>query len=324
MLIIILFLVTVILGGSWFAYRKAFYSPAHNRPAPDTPLQGEQYDVYSGNIRRIAEIMSHYSCEEVWIESFDGTRLLGRYYHFRDNAPIQLLFHGYRSHAFRDCSGGHSLCKKLGYNVFVPDQRAQGNSGGRTITFGIKERIDCLCWIRYLSQRFGSDIPIILSGLSMGAATVLMAAGLDLPENVACIIADSPYSAPMAIIEKVARDQHYPVSVCRPFAYLGARMFGGFSLGSCTAKDAVRHSKVPILLLHGEDDRMVPCSMSLEIAACCTSNVKVVTFPDAGHGLCYVTDPIRYEHAVCSFLNSIPAIKNTFPENLIRKPNDNS
>ena len=324
MLIFLLFFVTVILSGSWLAYQKAFYSPVHNRPGPDTPLEGEQYDAVSGDIRRIAGIMGRYSCQEVRIESFDGTVLFGRYYHFRDNAPIQLLFHGYRSHAFRDCSGGHSLARKLGYNVFVPDQRAQGLSAGQTITFGIKERKDCLCWIRYLNERFGSDNPIVLSGLSMGAATVLMASGLDLPDNVACIFADSPYSAPIAIIEKVARDLHYPASLCRPFAYLGAGIFGGFSLGSCTAKEAVRHSKVPILLLHGEDDRMVPCSMSLEIAAHCASRVQVVTFPGAGHGLCYINDPTRYEQVICAFLSSVPALENTVPDKFIKKPHQNS
>lgn len=323
MLIILLFLPSVIVAGSWLAYRKAFYSPAHNRPTPDTPLKGRQYDAVAEDIRRIAAIMGHYSCEEVRLESFDGTTLFGRYYHFRNNAPVQLMLHGYRSHAFRDCSGGHSLARKLGYNVFIPDQRAQGNSGGRTITFGIKERKDCLCWIRYLNERFGPDTPIILSGLSMGAATVLMASGLELPENVSCIIADSPYSAPIAIIEKVARDLHYPASLCRPFAYLGARLFGGFSLGSCSAKDAVQHAKVPILLLHGEDDRMVPCSMSLEIAANCASRIQVVTFPDAGHGLCYITDPIRYEQVICTFLRSVPELKDTIPAEFFRKPDQN-
>ena len=314
----------ILFFGSWFAYRTAFYSPIHLRPSPDTPLQGAQYESVSEHISRIIGIMSQYSCEEVWIESYDGTKLFGRYYHFRDGAPIQLLFHGYRSHAFRDCSGGHSLARKIGYNVFVPDQRAQGRSGGKSITFGINERKDCLCWIQYLNDRFGQDVPIVLSGLSMGAATVLMASGLDLPENVACVIADSPYSAPIAIIEKVAQDLHYPVFICRPFIHLGARLFGGFRLGSCTAKEAVRHSRVPILLIHGEDDRMVPCSMSLEIAANCASKVQVVTFPGAGHGLCYITDPIRYERVINEFLNSVPILNNTIPDEFIGKLDGNS
>ena len=319
MTIALTLLVILIILGSYLAYRKAFYSHPQKHAAPNTPLQGDQYDAVSEHISRIGGIMSRYSCEEIRIESFDGTQLFGRYYHFRDNAPIQILVHGYRSHAFRDCSGGHSLSRKIGYNALVIDQRAQGNSGGHTITFGIKERKDCLCWIQYLCDRFGSNTPIILSGLSMGAATVLMTTELDLPENVVCVIADSPYSAPISIIEKVAKDQHYPVWLCRPFAYLGAMLFGGFSLGSCTAKEAVQKAQIPILLLHGEDDRLVPCSMSLEIAACCASKVQVATFPHAGHGLCYITDPQRYEQTVCRFLNSVPELKGSIPDSFIGK-----
>ena len=323
MIIALISLIILIILFSFLAYRKAFYSNPQKRPTPDTPLQGAQYEAVSEHISRIGRIMSQYSCEDIRIESFDGTKLFGRYYHFRDNAPIQILVHGYRSHAFRDCSGGHSLSRKIGYNVLVIDQRAQGNSEGNTITFGIKERKDCLCWIRYLCSRFGSSTPIILSGLSMGAATVLMTTDLDLPKNVVCIIADSPYSAPISIIEKVARDQHYPAFLCRPFAHLGACLFGGFTLGSCTAKAAVRKARIPILILHGEEDRLVPCSMSLEIAVCCASRVQVATFPNAGHGLCYITDPVRYEKTVCSFLNSIPELKNTIPEEFITKRNGN-
>lgn len=322
-MLILLLLIAVILLGSLFAYHIAFYSPTKRRATPQTPLIGGQYDAVAEHIHRISTIMQQYSCEEIDIQSFDGTILHGRYYHFRDGAPVELLFHGYRSHPFRDCSGGHSLARKMEYNALVVDQRGQGASGGHTITFGIKERRDCLCWIHYLNNRYGTDIPIVLSGLSMGAATVLMAAGLALPGNVACIVADSPYSTPSAIIEKVAADRRYPVSLCRPFVHLGALIFGGFRLNSCTAKEAVQHATVPILLIHGEDDRMVPCSMSLDIAACCASRVQVVTFPGAGHGLCYMTDPLRYERVVVDFLNSIPSLTGTISEAYISKLNNN-
>lgn len=320
MLIPLILLILLIISGAWFAYRTAFYSPSNDHPVPEEPLHGEQYEAVSDDICRIVGIMKKYTFEAVSIQSHDGLKLYGRYYHFRDGAPIEILFHGYRSHPFRDCSGGHSLARKIGYNVLVVDQRAQGSSEGRSITFGILERHDLCAWVSYCVNRFGNDVKLVLSGLSMGAATVLMAADRKLP-NVTCIIADSPYSTPIAIIEKVARDQHYPVPLCRPFAYLGARLFGGFSLNDCSAKDAVRHAQVPILLLHGEDDRMVPCSMSLEIAACCSSPVQLVTFPDAGHGLCYMTDPIRYERVVCNFLNSVPALSGSIDPELIEKLN---
>lgn len=312
--VILAVIIALIMLISLYIYAVAFYSPRGRHNTLDEPLSGEQYEAVSEHIFRVAHIMEKYPCEDVSITSFDGTRLFGRYYHNCDNAPLEILFHGYRSCAFRDCSGGHALSRKLGFNALVVDQRAHGNSDGTTITFGIKEHRDCLCWINYVNARFGSNVPIILSGLSMGAATVLMATGLPLPPNVVCAIADSPYSTPSAIIEKVCKDQHYPVLLCRPFIHLGAWLFGGFKLNSCTAKEAVAHAKIPILLIHGEDDRLVPCSMSREIANCSASCVTVCTFADAGHGLCYIIDPIRYEKELCQFLMSVPEVADKISE----------
>lgn len=309
--------IILVLSGCWYAYSISFYSPSKKRATPDEPMQGAQYKAVADNITRISGIMQRIPFEEVTVKSYDGTQLYGRYYHVKDGAPVEVLFHGYRSHPYRDCSGGHALSRKMGFNALVVDQRAHGNSGGHTICFGVKERHDCLCWVNYLNKRFGAHVPIILSGLSMGAATVLMSASLDLPENVACIIADSPYSTPSAIIEKVCKDQHYPVALCRPFLHLGALIYGGFQLNGCTAKEAVALSKVPILLLHGEADHFVPCRMSLEIAAQCGSRVEVATFPGAGHGLSYMTDPVRYEAVVCHFLQSVPSIENTIKEEFL-------
>lgn len=310
LLIICCIVVVLILSISLYIYCVAFYSPKSNRNYLDAPLQGEQFELVSEHINRMIGIMQRIPCETVTITSFDGCKLSGRYYHVRDGAPVEILFHGYRSCAFRDCSGGHALSRKMGFNALVVDQRAHGASDGSTICFGIKEHKDCLCWVHYVNHRFGPQTPIILSGLSMGAATVLMATGLNLPDNVACVLADSPYSAPSAIIEKVCEDLHYPLFLCRPFIRLAAFVFGRFRLDGCTAKNAVAKSNVPILLIHGEDDRLVPCSMSLEIAQCCAPAVSVHTFPCAGHGLSYLIDPLRYERVVYDFLMTIPSIAN--------------
>ena len=293
---------------SYYIYRTAFYSPPKKHAKPDDPMEGQQYHEVEENIRLATRVMAKFPFEPVTIESFDGTKLFGRYYHLKDGAPLEILFHGYRSCAFRDCSGGHALARKMGFNTLVIDQRAHGESGGRIITFGVKERLDCKRWIEYANHRFGSDTPILLSGLSMGAATVLMASELDLPQNVTCIMADSPYSTPSAIIEKVCKDMHYPVALCRPFIHLGALIFGHFKLNACNAKDAVSHTRIPILLIHGEADHFVPCDMTNEIKAAGSGRIEAYTFPGAGHGLSYIIDPLRYERVTYEFLSTIPEI----------------
>lgn len=297
------------LAISLYTYLECFHSPANRSADPYSRLKGEQYDLVSENMYRITRIMDNTPHEAVTVTSFDGLTLSGRYYHTKDGAPVQILFHGYRSMALRDCAGGFILAKKMGFNVLAVDQRAHAKSGGRVITFGICERRDCVTWAEYAAKRFGSEVPIVLSGLSMGAATVLMASELELPENVVAIMADCPYSSPKAIIRKVCTDRKIPQRLAYPFIRIGARLFGGFSLEECSAEEAVKNAKLPILLIHGEDDRFVPCQMSRKIYAACASNAQLHTFPDAGHGLCYMTDPLRYEEVTTRFLWDISALK---------------
>ena len=293
---------------SWMCYRKCFYSPKKGRSGPYDPMKGEQFEAVADTLYHIISITERYPWEDVSIEAVDGITLRGRYYHFAEGAPLLILCHGYRSTALRDCCGAHMLARKLGCNALAIHQRAHGESGGRTITFGIRERRDVRQWAQYALERFGPDIPVALFGLSMGAATVLMGCREGYPPNVRGIIADSPYSSPADIIKKVCKDEGYP-----PFLYifaeLGARIFGGFRLRSCTALEAVKHSSVPILLIHGEDDRMVPCDMSRKIAEACPARCRILTIPGAGHGLGYMTDPQTYERAVIGFLDDLPGFR---------------
>ena len=315
---LLFFLISAVFLIAFYTYRTAFYSARNKHTKPHDPIRGSQYQAVSEHLERITSIMERYPYEAVSVTSFDGLTLKGRYYHNIDGAPLKILMHGYRSHPYRDCAGGHGLARKMGFNTLVVDQRAHGDSEGRSITFGIKERKDCLTWIHWVNERFGTQTPIILSGLSMGAATVLMAADLDLPDNVACIMADSPYSSPVAIIEKVCADMRYPVALCRPFLHFGAMVFGGIRLNESSAVEAVRKTNLPILLIHGEADHFVPCDMSREIATG-NDHVQLQTFPNAGHGLAYLTDPRRYERIVLDFLLSVPAVADFICEDFVKQ-----
>lgn len=287
---------------AWFSYRKAFYSPKRRKEDPYALPHGEQYQKEWQRTLSLIGEMDGIVYEPVSITARDGTVLFGRYYHVRDGAPLQIQFHGYHGTALRDFCGGNKLARESGQNTLVVDQRAHGKSGGTTITFGIRERMDCLSWVEYANQRFGSQTPIFLCGVSMGAATVLMASNLALPANVLGIIADCPYSSPEAIIRKVCReDMRLPPALVMPFVRLGARLFGHFDLKESSAVQAVANTNIPILLLHGEDDRFVPCDMSREIFDACSADKTLVTFPGAGHGLSYLVDTEHYATTVSSF-----------------------
>lgn len=304
-LFVILLLVAYVLTISYVSYRIAFQAPKRKQEnGPPTP-GGPQYPQYKETIDRCIQEIMNRPFEGVTISSFDGLKLFGRYYHVAEGAPLQIQFHGYKSCGYVDFCGGTKLALKLGYNVLVVDQRSHGKSGGKAITFGVKERKDCLRWISYACKRFGQDTKIVLAGISMGAATVLMASSEELPDNVKGIMADCPYSSPKEIICKVGREMHFPLILLYPFIKLGAKVFGGFSLEESSAVEAVKKAKVPILLIHGEADGFVPCEMSRAIKDAGGDIVELHTFPEATHGMSYMVDARRYEEITIEFLNRI-------------------
>ena len=132
-----------------------------------------------------------------------------------------------------------------------------------------------------------------------------MTAGLsELPPQVRGVIADSPYSSPYAIIRKVCGKMGLPPALAMPFVVVGARLFGGFALRAASPVEAVRDAKVPMLVIHGEDDRFVPCDMSREIlisAAEAGRDLKLLTVKDAGHGISFIEDPEGYRREVHAF-----------------------
>ena len=298
-------LVLAVLIASYMSYRMAFYSP---RRRPDTEQQfpeGEIYEPYYPAMAKWAEETRALPQERVSIQSFDGLTLYGTFYEFAPGAPVELMFHGYRGSAERDLSGGVQRCFKLGRSCLLVDQRSCGESEGHTITFGIREHKDCLQWVDFLVEKMGPDVDIILTGVSMGAATVLMAAGKPLPPNVLGVLADCSYSTPKEIICKVMPSMGIPAALGYPFVRLGARLFGGFDVEEYSPMEAMKTCTVPVIFIHGTTDDYVPCRMSRRLYRACNSQKKkLVTVPGAGHGLSYPVGGETYLQALREFFGA--------------------
>ncbi len=298
-------LALALLGALYWCYRFAFYSP---NPAPDpeeiqTPV-GAIYDPFRPQMEIWAREVRAMKCEDMTISSFDGLTLHGRYYEYAPGATMEIMFHGYRGTAERDLSGGVQRCFMLGRNCLIVDQRGSGKSGGHVISFGINEHRDCLAWVTHAVKRFGPDVKIILTGISMGASTVLMTADKELPENVIGILADCGFSSAKDIIRIVIRKMGLPPKLCYPFVKLAARIFGHFDLEADSPKKALGNSRVPVIFFHGEGDDFVPCDMSRENFQACTSRKRLVTVPGAGHGLSFPVDQPRYLREAAEFFSS--------------------
>ena len=152
-----IFLLALIIGFSFYAFRVAFYSsPKRNENPHDLP-SGESFKRAEGVMHTLIDELSAHAYEEVCVTSFDGLKLYARYYHVCDGAPLQIQVHGYRGVALRDFCGGAKLAREVGHNILLIDHRAHGKSEGKVVTFGINESQDLLTWIDYAVRRFGSE-----------------------------------------------------------------------------------------------------------------------------------------------------------------------
>ena len=300
---ILLGLVALALLISYICYRIAFYAPPR-KPLPEGTIEipeGEIYEVHREKMENWVRQMWKLPHQSFEITSFDGLKLYAKYYEYAPGAPIELMFHGYRGSAERDLSGGIERCFRVGRSALIVDQRCAGKSGGHVITFGICERWDCLKWIDFTIDHFGPDVKIILTGISMGAATVLMAGAEKLPPNVVGILADCGYSSAKAIMYEVIRKMGLPPVISYPFVKLGARIFGHFDPEETSPLEAVQRCKLPVIFFHGEADDFVPCFMSRENFDACAGRKHLVTIPGAGHGLAYAVEPDRYVEELSDF-----------------------
>ena len=238
-----------------------------------------------------------------WVEtySFDKLCLKARYF---DNGKKNtvILFHGYRSSAGRDFSCALKLYTDLGFNVLLVDQRAHGRSEGRLITFGVKESRDVISWIDFANKKYAPE-KILLGGMSMGATTVLLAAGTKLPENVKAVVADCGYTSPTEIIKIVAKNfLKIKADIFIPFLNIFCRLFGGFSIKGVSTLKSLKKCEIPVIFIHGKADTFVPCEMSERAFAVCNEKSRIVIIDKAYHGMSFLVDESEITNQLREFV----------------------
>ena len=288
---------------SLLCFLVTFYNPKRTPEGmeADRLPPGKAYEPYHEAMNGWHAETAALPCQELAITSADGLTLRGRYYELTPDAPVEILFHGYRGFSERDMCGAVQRCFAVGHSAILADLRCHGRSDGHIITFGLRESEDVLLWIEEARRRFGGDHPMMIGGVSMGAATVLMAAGLDLPDNIRYVLADCGYTSAKAIILKIIRQLKLPTFVYL-FIRAGAVIYGGFDPDKADATAALRRCRVPVIFFHGDRDGFVPCEMSRENYAACAAPKTLIITADADHGLCYPVDTALYVEQLKTFM----------------------
>ena len=241
--------------------------------------------------------------EEITVESFDGLKLLAYNLPAQNAKGTWLLIHGHQSGPLREYAGLAKFFHNLGYNVVLPYQRAHGKSEGTYITFGIKERYDVRDWLLKVNEIYGDSLPLYLEGISMGCATVLMSLSFDLPSNLKSVVADCGYTSPYEIMWKVAKkDKHVPlVRLVLALGNVMANLLADFDFNEYDTFKGLRYNHLPVLFIHGTEDKFVPIEMSIANYQYCTSEKFLFLVEKCPHAIAYFIDEEGYHKVLTDF-----------------------
>ena len=238
----------------------------------------------------------------VEIMAADGERLVGHWFSCENAKRIVIAMHGWRASWSSNFGLIADFFHDNGCSVLYVEQRGQGNSGGVYMGLGALERLDCLDWIDWVIATVGPEIPIYLTGVSMGASTVLMATGLDLPDSVHGIIADCGFTSPHEISKHIVENNlHISFGHRGDVADEICRKKNQVGIKACSAVDALRDNEIPVLFIHGANDHFVPVEMTYENFEACEAPKELLIVPGADHAMSYYVDRQRYESYVMDF-----------------------
>ncbi|HHV65187.1 MAG TPA: alpha/beta hydrolase [Peptococcaceae bacterium] len=243
---------------------------------------------------------------ETWtIASEDKLNLVGYYYPAKvPTTKTAIMAHGYGGRGMEMEQFARFYSEKLGFNVLLPDARGHGASEGNYIGFGWPDRKDYLLWIQKIIDSVGRESQIVLHGLSMGASTVMMASGENLPEQVKVIIEDSGFTS---VYDELAY-QLRQIYMLPAFPFISATSLltdikAGYNFHEASSLRQVEKNKTPMLFIHGASDSIVPVEMAWKLFDTCKVDKQIYLVPGAGHGMAYEIDRPAYETIVSEFIS---------------------
>ncbi len=288
---------------------KKLVEIALNRETPKATERGKKRISGSEKLSEMAELLIGASqaleeipMEKIEIKAEDGTDLVGHWYCPNNPTRVIIAMHGWRSSWSQDFGVVAAFWLKNNCAVLFAEQRAQGSSGGEYMGFGLLERFDCIGWAKWVRERLDPVLPLYLSGISMGATTVLMAAEKAADYKVSGIIADCGFTSPNAIWRHVANNNlKIPYGLYSAAANDLCKRKINQAGDSYSTTEALSNSEIPVLFIHGTDDKFVPIEMTYENYKAARGNKKLFIVPGAEHGMSYLEDRDGYEKAVKEF-----------------------
>lgn len=295
---IFIILLTLFIGVSSLV-GVLFYNLALNANYSKDIIYAEYNDENLNDAQKWLEEKSNYS--DKYIESYDKLQLHS-YVVTQNSNKWAIVVHGYGGSG-KLMSDKSKYFYDMGYNVLIPDLRGHGKSEGDYIGMGWKDRLDIISWINFIIKE-NPNAEIVLHGTSMGAATVLMTSGENLPSNVKAIVADCAYtSAWDEFSYQLETYLKVPSSYILNVTNIINKLKAGYSLKEASALESVKKATVPILFIHGDKDKFVPYSMMDKLYDATSSPKEKLTIDGGEHANSDLVSPFLYWLTVEDFLN---------------------
>lgn len=213
-----------------------------------------------------------------------------------------LVIHGFNGNK-SEMGAYAAMFHQMGYNVLVPDLRGQGDSQGNVVGFGWLDRLDDLKWVNKIIAENGSHSQIVMFGISMGASSVVMASGENVPAQVKAMVVDSPFTTADAEISHQAKALYgLPRWPLVPVTSLVTKLRAGYSFKEADGLKAVRRNKTPIFFIAGLKDTFVPYKMSKQLYHATKAPKAIWFVPKAKHVMAFSKQPQVYPLRVQQFL----------------------
>ena len=251
------------------------------------------------------EWLEEQNLKEYYITSTDGLKLHGLFLQAPNPLRTVICVHGYRGNYKYDFSPIVKYFNANHTNMFFVEQRCHGESEGEFITFGAKEKEDLQQWIDFVRNKVDTKNPIYLYGISMGATTCLLSLENDYSTILSGVISDCGYTSMKTEFNNLSKNWYgipgFPLVNILGFF---CSMFGKFSMDATSTKKALENNKVPILFIHGEDDKFVNPEHT-RINYTRDAGVKEIMWvPNANHGESLMRDPDKYHQKLEYFFKT--------------------
>lgn len=300
-LIILLLILSIYLGISYQFLRQLFF----NYHDENLQLVNPEDDFYIDAYDWYDEIPK----EDVSIKSYDSLKLHGVYIpsHDKNTTKLAIVIHGYQSKGY-DMVIIAKMYSDLGFKVLLIDQRGHGQSEGHFTTVGYYESFDLKRWLHYATRTFGSNIEILLHGVSMGGSTAVLATRFKESNNVKMMVLDSVFTNFRDTMFRRAKKFYLKIFV--PGFSLLTYVFLKVFVGQINPLKHIKHTTIPTLFIHGTNDGVVTDEMVEKLAANLKTDQKeVLVIESARHAKGFEVDKSAYINAVISMTSDIFKIK---------------